>query len=95
MNDIDNIVKLLDCLEGVNEYAEKDKNNNKNENTLIVQDNNENEQIINEFLKKLFDKNLFTKEEYFSGNQNFKISLLYRLSESGKIKKKKKNIIIT
>ena len=88
MNDIDNIVKLLDCLEGVNEYAEKDKNNNKNENTLIVQDNNENEQIINEFLKKLFDKNLFTKEEYFSGNQNFKISLLYRLSESGKIKKK-------
>ena len=35
MNDIDNIIKLLDCLEGKNECEGKDKNNNKNENTLL------------------------------------------------------------
>jgi hypothetical protein len=41
---------------------------------------------LNEFLKKLIEKNLFTKEEFFSSKPNIKISLLSALYEKGKIK---------
>jgi len=71
--DIDNIINLIDCLEG------KDKK----KETM----NETNETIINEFLHKLMEKNLFTKDEFFSGSKNMKISLFYKLYEKGKIKK--------
>ena len=48
---------------------------------------NENKIILNEFLQKLIEKNLFTEDEFFSCNQNIKISLLYKLYEKGIIKK--------
>ena len=85
--DIDNIIKLINCLEGHTENIEKDKCNEIEDNTLNEQNDKRKENILNEFLKKLIEKNLFTKEEYFSRNKNLKIELLYKLSENGKIKK--------
>ena len=70
-NDIENIIKLIDCLEGKNE-TENDKDKNKN---------------INEFLAKLIEKNLFSKDDFFSGKQDYRILLLCELYEKGKIKK--------
>ena len=43
--------------------------------------------MINEFLQKLMKKNLFTKDEFFSGKKNIKILLFYKLYWKGKIKK--------
>ena len=37
-------------------------------------------------MKKISEKNVFTKEEFFSGEPNIKISLLYALYEKEKIK---------
>ena len=71
--DIDNILNLIDCLEC----------KNKKRDTM----NDKNETIINEFLKILIEKNLFTKDEFFSGNKNIKILLFYKLYEKGKLKK--------
>ena len=42
---------------------------------------------INEFFKKLMKNHLFTKDEFFSGSQNLKILLFYKLKENKKIKK--------
>jgi hypothetical protein len=50
----------------------------------------EKEAIINEFLQKLMDKNLFSKDEFFSGKQNIKISLFYQLYINGKIQSNEK-----
>jgi len=75
-NDIDNIINLIDCLE--RKDSKKDTINEKDI---------ENEAIINEFLEKLMEKNLFSKDEFFSGKQNIKISLFYKLNEKGKIQK--------
>ena len=86
-NDIDNIIKLINCLEGHKENIQKDKSNDIDDNTLNEQGDKRKENILNEFLKKLIEKNLFTKEEYFSRNKNLKIELLYKLYENGKIKK--------
>ena len=69
-NDIDNIINLIDCLEG-KEKKKKD----------------EEKEEINEFFKKLMNNHLFTKDEFFSGSQNLKILLFYKLKEKGKIKK--------
>jgi hypothetical protein len=66
-NDIENIIKLIDILEGKNE-TETDKD-------------------INEFLEILIEKNLFTKDDFFSGKKDYRIILLYELYEKGKIKK--------
>ena len=76
-NDIDNIMKLIECLEGKHEM--KTESGNKNEDKA--------KKILNEFLKKLMKNNLFTKEEFFSSNKNLKISLLYKLFIDGKIQK--------
>ena len=84
INDIDNIINLLDCL-GSSTNEEKDKE--KNEGEQISTNYNKNDEIINEFLKKLMEKHSFKKEEFFSKNQNLKITLLYKLFEKGKIKK--------
>jgi len=46
----------------------------------------ERELILNEFIKKLMEKNTFTKEEFFVDKYNIKILLLCRLIEKGKIK---------
>ena len=70
-NDIENIIELIDCLEGKNE-TESDKDKNKN---------------INEFLTKLIEKNLFSKDDFSSGKQDYRILLLCELYEKGKIKK--------
>ena len=48
---------------------------------------NEKKVMTNEFLQKLMEKNLFTKDEFFSDNQSIKISLFQKLYEKGKIKK--------
>ena len=81
-SDIDNILNLIDCLEGKNKkednqiYGQKEKKDK------------EREGIKNEFLQKLMSKeNLFTKEEFFSSKQSLKILLLYKLYEKGIIKK--------
>ena len=86
-NDIKNIIKLIDCLE--EKLQKEDIETEKNENDKIEQKDNKNDKeiIVNEFLKKLMDKNLFTKDEFFSKNINIKISLLYELNKEKKIKK--------
>ena len=43
--------------------------------------------IVTEFLKKLFSKNSFNKEEFFSEEKNFKILLLIKLSKKTLIQK--------
>jgi len=70
--DIDNIIKLIDCLKG-KDKKEDEINTNKNGK----------EEMVNEFLEKLISKNLFTKDEFFqnSKTQNLKISLLIKLYE--------------
>ena len=93
MNDIENIIKLINCLEGDKDNEDKDKCKIKNENIILEKEENKNGTIINDFFKKLMKKNLFTKEEYFSGKQNLKITLLYKLYEHGKIKKTNENSI--
>ena len=75
--DIENIIKLIDCLEGKDKKTED----------IIYQKDKVKEKIVNEFLQKLMVKNLFTKEEFFSDKKNFKILLLCKLIEKGKIKK--------
>ena len=40
---------------------------------------------IDEFVEKLFRKNLFTKKEFFSNEKNIRILLLYKLCEKGKM----------
>ena len=84
-DDIKNIMNLINCLEG--KFLKEQKENEK-KNSEKIEANIENQEgIINEFIKKLMKENLFTKEEFFSGNQNFKIALLYQLFKEEKIKK--------
>ena len=83
--DIDNIINLLNCLEGKYQKQDDDKENTiKEEKETTI---NKNENIINEFLGKLLKINLFTKEQYFKNEENFKIKLVYKLYIKGKIKK--------
>ena len=87
VNNIDNIIVLLNCLEGNSQKKEEEK---KEENDDKAEENEkkvEKEKIINEFLQKLMDNNLITKEDFFSNQQNPKILLLCKLYEAGKIKK--------
>ena len=72
-NDIDNIIKLIDCLKGKDKTKEDDIDTKKKEK----------EEMVNEFLTKLISKKLFTKDEFFqnSKTQNLKISLLCKLYE--------------
>ena len=70
INDINNIIYLIDCLEG--KYNSKQK---------------EGETFIKTFLKGLFEKNLFSKNEFFSKYNDIKLELFYSLFEKGKIKK--------
>ena len=80
-NDIDTIINLIECLEVKEKKRIEDNINDINEK------DKEKEEMINEFLQNLISKNLFTKDEYFSGNKNLKILLLYKLYEKGKIQK--------
>ena len=84
--DINNILNLLDCFKEKN-FQDKDGSND-NDNDLNQDEiqNKKNEVIINNFLEKLMEKNLFKKEDFFSGKSNIKITLLYKLYEKGKIK---------
>ena len=81
-NDIDNIIKLIDCLEGKGTKKEKEENK---------------EAMIEEFLQILLSKNLFAKDlkepkdDFFSSSQSLRILLLIRLYEKGKIRKSDKS----
>ena len=72
--DIENIISLIECLEGKdNEIKDKKKEENK--------------EILNEFLNKLGKKNIFLKEEFFSSKKSLKILLLSKLKEKGVLHK--------
>ena len=79
-NDIENIIKLIDCLEGKTDIGKVDNQNNKEKDE-------DKEKYINEFLEKLMEINLFNKDDFFSGKQDYRILLLCKLNEKGKIKK--------
>ena len=66
--DIQNIIKLIKCIEKTAGKEQK-------------------YEIINEFLAKLMEKNLFTKEEFFLNKPNPKIKLLCELNKEGIIQK--------
>ena len=55
-NDIDNFINLIDFFEG------KDK---KKEDSIIDRNKKDREKKINEFMKQLMEKNLFTKDDFF------------------------------
>ena len=69
----ENIDNILNLIECLDKI---DKKNKKEDNKLL-----------NEFLKKLFSKNLFTKEEFFSEQKNLKILLLYKLYKKVNLQK--------
>ena len=71
--DIENILSLIDLLEGKGE-----KVNEKNDKKKT-----ENKDITNEFLNELIRKRLFRIEEFFSSNKSLKILLLSKLNERG------------
>ncbi len=79
-NDIENIMKLIDCLEGKNEKGQIN-------NQIINEKSNDDYKNINEFLAKLIENNLFTKDDFFLEKQDNRILLLCELYEKGKIKK--------
>jgi hypothetical protein len=81
-NDIDNIIKLINCLEG---NIKKNKNGDAN-----YEDNKKKERkkVINEFIEKLLKKYKFEKDEFFSGRNNPKILLIYELFTKKKNRKK-------
>ena len=84
-NDINNIIKLIDCIQGkTNEENDKEKNESE-QNEIDIDLRN---QILNEFYKKLMEKNLFKKDELYENKPNIKIKLIYELNERGKINKK-------
>ena len=84
-NDINNIIELIDCIKGTLNI-ENDKLNNDNYDNFKKQKENLRDKVLNEFLDKLMDKNLFTKEEFFANKYNIKIALLYKLNERKIIK---------
>ena len=63
-----------------------------NVNIIKFIDNLENENK-NDFFEELFQLCQFTKEEYFSNNENEKIALLCELNDKGKLKFVNRNII--
>ena len=82
-DDIKNIIMLINCLENKSKLKDNEEDN------MMIELNakqEENEQILNEFLKRLMEKNTFTKEEFFTDNNNIKISLLLKLNEAKIIK---------
>ena len=81
-NDIDNIIKLIDCLEGKDAVKE-----NKYE------EDKKNEIIIIEFLNRLMKNNLFNKNEFLSSNPNLKIDLLIKVYKEEKFQRLMKNIM--
>ena len=85
-NDIDNIIKLIDCLEG--NIQNNEKKDNKNGINL---NNDSRKEAISNFVEKLLKKYKFEKDEFFSSKKNFKILLLYELFEKKKIEKNDNN----
>jgi len=85
LDDINNIINLLNCLE----ERYKNKDNDTIKDNIKNNDGNKKEKkkIIDKFLQDLIGKYLFTETEFFSNNPNIKISLLYNLFISGKIEK--------
>ena len=81
-NDIENIIKLLDCLEGKDEAGKVDNQNNNEK-----EKDKDKEKNINEFLTKLMQNNLIKKDDFFTSKQDYRILLLCELYEKGKIKK--------
>ena len=88
--DIKNIIRLIDCLNG-NLKNKKKENDEKDNITDSDKLKKEREKNIYEFLEKLIENNLFTKEEFFSNTKNLKIELMYELYNKGIIDKTKQN----
>ena len=85
-DDINHILNLIDSLEiKIKKEINKKENDIESDENMI--DEKRKEKILNNFYNKLFKKNLFTKKEFFSNEKNIKILLLYKLYETGKIKK--------
>ena len=76
-NDIDNIIKLIDCLEGNIQNIEKKDNKNG-----IDLKNDSRKEAISKFVEKLLKKYKFEKDEFFSSKKNLIILLLYELIEN-------------
>ena len=91
--DIQNIIKLIDCLQiKINKIENKGEETHKSENLKETEKiQKESEDNINEFLDKLMENNLFTKEEFFSDTNNFKIDLMYELYNKDIIKRNNEN----
>ena len=84
-DDVNNIINLIECLEGKTENKSNEKK--ECENLWLKEEKLKNrEKVIDEFLNKLFEKNLFTVDDFFLDNKNNKILLLYKLNEKGRIK---------
>ena len=83
--DIDNIFSLIDCLlkkpKNEEDVEKNGKGTEEEDRKIIDKNKKENKEIINEFLHKLMEKNLFKKEEFFSAKKNIKILLLIKLNE--------------
>ena len=73
VNNINDINNIIDLIDCL-----EGKYNNKQK---------ESEKLIKTFLKDLFEKNLFSKQEFFSKYNEIKLELFYNLYEKGKIKK--------
>ena len=78
--DINNIINLFDCIKGINQIRKNEGVFKEKEIEEIINKN------ISEFLKKLIEKNLFNKNEFFLNKQNIKIDLLYELYKRGILK---------
>ena len=84
-DDVNNIINLIECLEGKTENKSNEKK--ECENLWLKEEKLKNrEKVIDEFLNKLFEKDLFTVDDFFLDNKNNKILLLYKLNEKGRIK---------
>ena len=72
-NDIKNIITIIDYINNKNKENEKENNDEDKKK--------ERKTIMDNFLKKLMDINLFTEDEFFANKTNIKITLLYKLNE--------------
>lgn len=72
-NDINNIIMIIDCISNKNKENEKENNDEDKKK--------ERKTILDDFLKKLTNINLFTEDEFFANKPNIKITLLYELNK--------------
>lgn len=64
---------IIDCISNKNKENEKENNDEDKKK--------ERKTILDDFLKKLTNINLFTEDEFFANKPNIKITLLYELNK--------------